>query len=51
MPQSFRLAVQQLFNDSKKHFNSTSVVVSTLSVDALLNRLESTISTVTQEFC
>ena len=46
MPQSFRLAVQQLFNDSKRHFNSTSVVVSTLSVDALLNWLESTISTI-----
>jgi len=43
IPQLFRLAVQQLVNDCEIHFNLTSVVVLTLSVDA---QLESMISTV-----
>ena len=44
--QLFRLAVQQLVNDCERHFNSSSFRVSTMSADALLIRLESTISTV-----
>ena len=46
VPQSFRLAVQQLVNDCERLFNLTNVVVSTMTADVLLNQLESTISTI-----
>ena len=46
VPQSFRLAVQQLINDCGRHLNSSSVHVSGISVDALLNRLETTLGIV-----
>ena len=46
VPQSFRLAVQQLINDCGRHLNSSSIHVSAISVDALLNRLETTLNIV-----
>ena len=46
VPQSFRLAVQQLIDDCGRHLNSSSVHVSGISVDALLNRLETTLDIV-----
>ena len=44
VPQSFRLAVQQLINDCGRHLNSSSAHVLTISVDALLNCLETTLN-------
>ena len=46
VPQSFRLAVQQLINDCGRHLNSSSAHVLTISADALLNRLETTLNIV-----
>ena len=46
IPQSFRLAVQQLINDCGRHLNSSNVHISAISADALLNRLESTLNIV-----
>jgi len=44
--QSFRLAVQQLITNYRRHMNSSSVHISAISADALLNRLESTLNIV-----
>ena len=46
MPQSFRLAVQQLINDCGRHFGSSSTHIPAISADALLNRLETTLNIV-----
>ena len=46
VPQLFRLAVQQLINNCRRHLNSSSGHVSAISADALLNRQESTLSIV-----
>jgi len=46
VPQSFRLAVQQLISDCGKHLNPSGVHISGISANALLNRLESTLNIV-----
>ena len=46
VPQSFRLAVQQLINNCGRHLNSSSAHVSTILADSLLNRQESTLNIV-----
>ena len=46
VPQSFRLAVQQLINDCGRYFNSSSTHVPVISAHALLNRLETTLTIV-----
>ena len=46
VPQSFRLAVQQLIHDCGRHMNSSGTNVSHISADALLNWLETTLNIV-----